>query len=85
LGTNDFLSLKWRKPFIPFRLVTSDGTVYEVKHPELMMVGQSSVVIGYPSKEEPHAYSRMDVVSLRDVVRLEPEATPDPASPENSN
>jgi hypothetical protein len=78
MSARDVLDLIRRKPFVPFRVVTSDGTVYEVRHPDLIMVGLSSLVIGYPSEQEPHAYSRYDIISLRHVVRLEPreEAAP---------
>jgi hypothetical protein len=61
------------RPFAPFRIVTSDGTVYEVRHPDLVMTGLASVIIGYPSEQDPESYSRWDVVSLRHIVRLEPE------------
>ncbi|HZY87660.1 MAG TPA: hypothetical protein VFE78_22670 [Gemmataceae bacterium] len=69
----DIRNLTQRKPFIPFRLVTSDGTMYEVRHPDLVMIGLSSVLIGYPSEQDPQAYSRYDIVSMRHIVRLEPE------------
>lgn len=68
----DFLDELRRKPFVPFRIVTSEGIVYEVNHPELVMPGLSSIIIGYPSEQEPHAYSRYDVVSMRHIIRLEP-------------
>jgi len=64
---------KRRTPFIPFRIVTSDGAVYEVRHPNLVMIGLASVIIGYPSEQDPHIYSRWDIVSMRHIVRLEPE------------
>lgn len=76
MSTRDFLDLLRRRPFVPFRIITSDGTVYEIKHPELVMAGLSSVIIGYPTENEPHAYSHYDVVSLRHVVRLEPREEP---------
>ncbi len=80
MSASDFFSLTRRRPFVPFRVVTSDGTIYEVPHPDLIMVGLSSVIIGYPSADEPHAYSRWDVVSMRHVIRLEPTETPEPAA-----
>jgi hypothetical protein len=55
-----------------------------VPHPDLIMVGLSSVIIGYPSDQEPHAYSRWDVVSLRHVIRLEPHETGEQVSPAES-
>ena len=69
----DIRNLTQRKPFIPFRVVTSDGTHYEVRHPDLVMIGLSSVAIGYPSERDPHSYEKMDIISLRHIVRLEPE------------
>ncbi|HWG43653.1 MAG TPA: hypothetical protein VN688_12770 [Gemmataceae bacterium] len=76
MSARDFLDLVRRKPFVPFRVITSDGTIYEINHPDLVMAGLSSVIIGYPSEQEPHAYSRYDIVSLRHVVRLEPREEP---------
>jgi hypothetical protein len=69
----DIRNLVQRKPFRPFRIVTSDGTIYEVRHPDLVMIGLASIIIGYPSEQDPHSYSRWDIVSLRHIVRLEPE------------
>jgi hypothetical protein len=72
----DIRNLVNRRPFTPFRIITSDGTVYEVRHPDLVMTGLASVIIGYPSEQDPESYSRWDVVSLRYIIRLEPEAEP---------
>jgi hypothetical protein len=75
MSANDFFNPTRARPFVPFRIVTSDGTVYEVRHPDMVFVGMSSVLVGYPSEQPPHAYSRYDVVSMRRVVRLEPAET----------
>lgn len=72
MTASDLLNLTRRKPFVPFRIVTSDGTIYEVPHPDLILVGISSVTIGYPAPGESHVYSRIDIVSMRHIVRLEP-------------
>ena len=34
------------QPFEPFRICLSDGTAYEIPHPELVMVGRRSAVVG---------------------------------------
>jgi hypothetical protein len=69
----DLHTLLRAQPFVPFRIVTSDGTTYEVRHPELVMVGLASTIIGYPSPGQPWAYERYDIVSTRHIVRLEPD------------
>ncbi len=75
MSAADFLNLTRARPFVPFRIVTSDGTTYEVRHPDMVFVGLSSVLVGYPSEREPHAFTRYDVVSMRHIVRLEPAET----------
>ena len=34
------------RPFRPFRVYLSDGSVYDVRHPELMMLGRRMAMIG---------------------------------------
>jgi len=82
MSPDDFYSLLRAKPFVPFRVVTSDGAIYEVQHPDLVMVGFPSVIIGYPDPRAPFAYQRYDIVSMRHIVRLEPmsRAVEDPQS-----
>jgi hypothetical protein len=73
----DLLQAVRRRPFVPFRLHVSDGTVYDVRHPELLMVAVASAVVGVPSTGLPlPQVERYEVVDLRHIVRLEPlEAT----------
>jgi hypothetical protein len=33
-------------PFRPFRLYVSDGSTYQIRHPEMMMVTRQSVIVG---------------------------------------
>jgi hypothetical protein len=35
-----------QRPFIPFRIVLTEGTSYEIRHPELIMLGKRGAVIG---------------------------------------
>ncbi len=80
----DFRPFLTARPFVPFRVVTTDGTIYEVNHPEMCMVGLPSVIIGYPDANMPYAYSRWDVVSMRHIIRLEPGVPPmEPSSKGN--
>lgn len=70
---NDIRNLLQRHPFEPFRVITADGTTYDVRHPDLVMVGLSSVIIGVPAETDPYFFSRTHIVSLRHILRLEPE------------
>ncbi len=64
------------RPFRPFRLVLTEGTVYEVRHPELFMLGKRSVVIGLPGHPAETVYERTTMVDLFHIVRLEPLEAP---------
>lgn len=61
------------RPFRPLRLLLSNGTVHEIRHPELAMVGRSTVILGSPSSEEaPPAMEDYVMVSLLHIVQVEP-------------
>jgi hypothetical protein len=62
-----------RRPFVPFRLHLSDGTAYEVRHPEMIMLGRRSAVIGISEEINGRPmYDRHVTVALLHIVRLEP-------------
>ncbi len=66
-----------RQPFEPFRVYLTDGSVYEVRHPELLMVGRRSAVIGITQPQQsPPLYERTTTVALLHIVRLEPLEAP---------
>ena len=65
------------QPFQPFRLVMTDGQAYEIRHPDLMMVGRRSAIVGLPGQPGRTFYERTVQVDLLHVIRLEPlEAAP---------
>ena len=62
-----------KRPFTPFAIHVSDGTVYEVRHPELVMVGLGSAVVGVIAPQQPQPfYERFETVALDHIVRLVP-------------
>jgi hypothetical protein len=62
-----------RRPFEPFRLTLTDGRTYDVTHPELVMVGLSSVAIGFPAREHGGPpYDRVVSVSMSHIMQIEP-------------
>jgi len=71
----DLRALVRAQPFVPFRLYVSDQTSYEVRHPEMIMLGARSVVVGIPGTL-PDVYERFVTVALAHVTRLEPLPTP---------
>jgi hypothetical protein len=70
-----------QRPFRPFRIVSSSGESVEVTHPELILVGQSRVVVGRASPRRPSAFTdtvelaRMHITALEDLP-AEPSTDP---------
>jgi len=73
----DLLQAIRKRPFVPFRLHLTDGMTYEVYHPELMMVGLASAIVGVsaPGQGQP-VYEHYETVDLRHIVRMEPLKAP---------
>jgi hypothetical protein len=69
------------RPFRPFRIIASEGQVFNIHHPELVVVGVRDMLILFPRPDHPTAYDRVTRVALVHVVSLEdlptPAGTPD--------
>jgi hypothetical protein len=50
---DDLLELLRATPFEPFRIHRSDGTSFDIRHPELALVFRSKVTIGVPGPKGP--------------------------------
>ncbi len=59
------------QPFIPLRIIASEGLRYEVRHPDLVMVGERDVMIGHDSPARPGIYNRLTRVALIHIVGIE--------------
>lgn len=69
----DLLDYLREQPFQPFRIHLTDGTFYDIRHPELLKVGHSRAEIYFPENDEPHALVlRRESVALLHITRLEP-------------
>jgi hypothetical protein len=67
---DELLSAVRRQPFCAFRLHVSDGSAYEVRHPETILVSRRAAVLGVP--DDPHQPAeRLVTVALIHVTRLE--------------
>jgi len=60
-----------QRPFQPFRLILTTGEVLEIRHPDLIMVGRRSAVIGLTNKPNGVVYDRTMMVELLHVVGAE--------------
>ena len=69
-----------RQPFEPFRVILTTGATYDVRHPDLIMVGRRSAIIGVTKKPDRTYYDNTIQVDLLHVVGVEGIAT-SPTSP----
>jgi hypothetical protein len=72
-----------KQPFEPFRIVLSTGDVFDIRHPDLIMVGRRSAVLGITNQEEATVYDRTYQVDLRHIVGIQ--NLPQPSPPEKGN
>jgi hypothetical protein len=42
-----------RRPFVPFRLILSSGTTYDILHPEMLFVSKSGITVAIYDKNQP--------------------------------
>jgi len=73
-----------QQPFEPFRLVMSDGGGYDIRHPDLLMIGQWTAMVGLTGEPGKTLYERAVKVDLSHVIRLEPLASAS-APPKNES
>lgn len=60
-----------KQPFQPIRLFLSDGAHYDVRHPDIIIVGRTEVVIGLTggNGDLPERFASIDPLH---IVRIEP-------------
>ena len=69
----DILVRVRRRPFQPFRIVATSGESLDVTHPELIMVGQTRVIVGRPNPKRPISFidtaevARMHIAAMEDL------------------
>lgn len=73
MSQQDLLEMLRHRPFQAFRIHVSDGTVYEIRHPEMMVVGRTKALVFFPPEGIPlPAMDRYEAVALLHITRLEP-------------
>ena len=76
MSLDDLRELIRKRPFTPIRLFISDGSAYEVRHPDQVLLGSRTLVIGLALDPAAAVYERFAHVDLAHITRLEPLATP---------
>lgn len=67
---DDIIRVLRRRPFEPFRLNITDGTISEIRHPESAIVDRSTVTLGLPVANQPE-FVAVVMISLLHITRLE--------------
>jgi hypothetical protein len=66
-----------KQPFVPLLFRLSNGQEYIVRHPDLVLVGRSSLNIGTPAPDlPPGVYDHYEIVSLLHLAQIVPMPTP---------
>ena len=60
-----------RRPFVPLRIMTSSGQAYDIRHPELVIVGVRYLVVGTPSNDAAVRYQTENLLAIMHVTELQ--------------
>ena len=71
MSANEIREPLLRQPFEPFRVITSGGTTYEMRHPEMAALGRSDPFIVMPETVGDEPYDRTVKIFLLHVVAIE--------------
>jgi hypothetical protein len=63
-------------PFEPFRLILTDGSGFDILHPDLLMVGKRTAMVGLTGDPGQTYYERTVKVDLFHVMRVDPIKAP---------
>jgi hypothetical protein len=60
------------QPFVPKRIYVSDGSQYDVYHPDMCMIGVASIVVGIVTDPGSPYFEQAVRVDCRHVTRILP-------------
>ena len=69
----DYRSLRQaarRQPFEPFRLTLTTGEKYDIRHPDLIMVGRQAIIIGLPLDDKEPVFDETIKIDLFHIVSI---------------
>ena len=70
-SSNDIQARISDHPFIPVRIVTSSGQTFDIHHPDLVMIGRRSIIVGTAGARNPRQYERTTRIAVMHVTALE--------------
>jgi hypothetical protein len=76
---NDLLTWSRATPFAPFRIRLNSGRTIDIRRPEMIRVGRSSVNVYTFAGEPADPYERMEMLSLVLIESIEPPEAARPA------
>ena len=79
MNTETMQSLLKRQPFQPFEVRMSNGDAFEVRHPEMVFLLNSSLIFGSPQSDD---FSFCSLLHVADVKAI-PNPPAGPPRPEN--
>jgi hypothetical protein len=59
-------------PFVPFRILLNSGRTYDIRHPEMLKVGRTTVNIFTYAGEPSDPYEKVEMVGLLLIESIEP-------------
>jgi hypothetical protein len=75
MTADDVRSHLRQRPFVPFVVVTTDGTRYRIPHPEFLMPLKRHVIIAVPANAEPETSVYLSLLHQKRIEVQEPAET----------
>ena len=67
---DDIQSRLREDPFTPVRLVTTSGQIYDIPHPELVLVARHFLIVGTPNPENSTQAEQVTRIALAHITEL---------------
>ncbi|MGH7199815.1 MAG: hypothetical protein ACREJB_04375 [Planctomycetaceae bacterium] len=64
MSPDEILASAQAKPFRPFRIHTASGGTFDIRHPERLWAGESTLVVFTFISEDPKIFDKWDAVGL---------------------
>ena len=72
MRAEDLLAWNRATPFAPYRIRLNSGRTFEIRHPEMAVIGRSAVNIYSFSSGPAEPFDRMEMISLVLIESVEP-------------